>query len=70
MPSDSRAAQARQAHRLSISAQATSQQHREVRDHLIRQMREEDPSLWSYQALADAVGCSPELIAHIIKRKR
>lgn len=41
--------------------------HRTQRDRLIRQLREEDPDRWTYPALAAAVGCSPELVAAIIK---
>ena len=44
--------------------------HREQRDALVRQLRRDDPQRWSYSALARAVGCSPELIAHIVKSER
>ena len=33
----------------------------------MRQLRSDDPQRWTYPALAAAVGCSPELIAHIVK---
>lgn len=67
--SDARAQQAREHHRLSRHTEAEANQHREIRDRLVRELRGADPSVWSYPALAAAVGCSPELIAHIIKRK-
>lgn len=38
-----------------------------MRDRLIRQLRAEDPAAWTYPALANAVGVSPELIAAIVK---
>lgn len=41
--------------------------HRAQRDQLVRQLRAEDPEYWTYPALARAVGCSPELVAYIIK---
>jgi AraC-like DNA-binding protein len=68
--SDPRAAAARQAHRDAAEAGRQAAQQREVRDRLVRQLREEDPVRWSYPALARAVGCSPELIAHIVKADR
>jgi len=40
------------------------------RDQLVRQLRREDPEQWTYVALAQAVGCSPELIAVIVKSGR
>ncbi len=36
---------------------------------LIRELRSDDPAKWTYVALAKAVGCSPELIAAIIKER-
>jgi AraC-like DNA-binding protein len=42
-------------------------QHRRQRDRLILQLRAEDPRRWTYLALARAVGCSPELIAHVVR---
>lgn len=59
--------QAREAHRRAADAERLAEQHRERRDTLIRMLREEDPERWTYPALARAVGCSPELIAAIIK---
>jgi hypothetical protein len=65
--SDARAVQAREAHRLAGDAERLAAQHRSQRDRLVRQLRAEDPARWSYTALAAAVGCSPELIAAIVK---
>ncbi|HEX6443584.1 MAG TPA: hypothetical protein VF053_00735 [Streptosporangiales bacterium] len=65
--SDPRAAQAREAHRLAGLAVDQAAQHRELRDHIVRRLRDEDPQRWTYPVLALAVGCSPELIAAIVK---
>ena len=68
MVSDARAQQAREAHLASLAAVEQGEQHRQRRDALVKMLRSEDPDRWTYPALAKAVGCSPELIAHIIKR--
>lgn len=65
--SDSRAAAAREHHRAAANAGRVADQHREQRDRLIRQLRTDDPRRWTYSALARTVGCSPELIAHIVR---
>jgi AraC-like DNA-binding protein len=65
--SDPRATRAREAHRLAGDASRVANQHREQRDQLIRALRNENPEHWTYTALAAAVGCSPELVAAIIK---
>lgn len=39
------------------------------RDHLIRILRAEDPEEWTYVTLAKVVGCSPELVAHIVRSR-
>jgi len=65
--SDIRAQQAREHHRASAAATEEAERHREVRNELVRALRDSDPSRWSYAALAKAVGCSPELIAAIVK---
>ncbi|MGH3985767.1 MAG: hypothetical protein ACRDTZ_00410 [Pseudonocardiaceae bacterium] len=67
--SDPRAARAREEHRLAGDIGRVAAQHRESRDQLIRQLRTEDPRRWTYPALARAVGCSPELIAAIVKQR-
>jgi AraC-like DNA-binding protein len=69
MPSDIRAQQAREAHRAASLADADAVQHRKTRDRLIKALRAEDPRVWTYEALAGAVGCSPELVAAIIKNR-
>ena len=50
-----------------FSSRVEAARHRELRDRLIRTLRADDPRRWTYPALAAAVGCSPELIAHIVK---
>jgi hypothetical protein len=64
---DSRAALARQYQRDAHKAVEAAMQARAARNHLIRQLRREDPARWTHSALADAVGCSPELIAFVIR---
>lgn len=68
MVSDARAQQAREHHRASLAAMGDAGLHRHQRDSLVRSLRAEDPERWSYSALAKAVGCSPELIAVIVKQ--
>jgi hypothetical protein len=65
--SDIRAQQAREHHRASAAANREAEQHRELRNKLVRELRNSDMEQWTYSALAAAVGCSPELIAAIIK---
>lgn len=67
MVSDIRAQQAREHHRKAASDDRSAAQNRGQRDRLVRALRAEDPRRWTYSALAAAVGCSPELIAHIVK---
>lgn len=67
MTSDIRAQQAREHHQLSVSAAAQSDQHRSQRNALIRALRADDPEVWTYAALAKAIGCSPELIAAVVQ---
>ncbi len=64
---DIRAQQAREHHRSSAGLTDQAARHREQRDALVRQLRADDPARWSYTALAKAVGCSPELIAYIVR---
>lgn len=70
MTSDARASQARQHHRSAAVSEKEAAAHRAARDRLICQLRAEDPARWTYAALAAAVGCSPELVAHVVKAKR
>jgi len=67
--SDIRAQQAREHHRDSIAAGAAAARHRAARNALVRALRADDPDRWTYPALAKAVGCSPELIAAILKNR-
>lgn len=67
MVSDIRAQQAREHHREAAGLTEQAARHREQRDRLVRLLRADDPERWTYPALAAAVGCSPELIAHIIR---
>jgi len=55
---------------MAAEADRVAEQYRAERDRLIHQLRDEDPQRWSYGALAAALGCSRELIAMIVKRKR
>lgn len=64
---DVRAALARDFHVAAARQAELASRDRAARDNLIRQLRREDPGKWTYDALAAAVGCSPELIAHIIR---
>ena len=64
---DIRAQQAREHHREAAADEARAASHREQRDRLVRQLRADDPRQWTYPVLAAAVGCSPELIAYIVK---
>lgn len=68
MASDPRIALARDEHRLSLASADQAGRHRMTRDELVRALRQEDPATWTYGALAQAVGCSRELIAYIVKQ--
>jgi len=65
--SDARAQQAREEHAASLATLDDAARHRARRDDLVRALRRENPGTWTYGTLAKAVGCSPELIAVIIK---
>lgn len=67
MGSDARAALARREHLAVQASESEADQHRVARDELIRALRRDDPGTWTYAALARAVGCSPELIAYVIR---
>ena len=41
-----------------------------ARDERIRRVRRLDPDVWTYPAIAERVGCSTELIKHIILKKK
>lgn len=61
------AALARNAHRKSLERESEAAQHRSLRDGYIRSLRKADPDRWSYGRIAREVGCSPQLVAYIIK---
>lgn len=67
MPSDPRAQQAREAHRLAGLAAREAERHRGTRNRLVRALRQEDPGQWTYPALAAAVGISVEMVAAIVQ---
>jgi len=61
-------AQAKKLHRASISDSDRASQRRAQRDELIVQLRAEDPATWTYARLGNELGCSPELIALIMRK--
>lgn len=65
--SDTHAALARLHHLASLASEQQADQERTLRNAIVRALRAEDPDRWTYGALARAVGCSPELIASIVK---
>ena len=62
-PVDIRAQQAREHHRAAQADEAGAARHRAQRDDVVRRLRAEG---WTYAALAQAVGCSQQMIAVII----
>jgi hypothetical protein len=64
---DIKAQQAREHHARALSLDDEAGREREQRDRLVRSLREDDPKRWTYSAIAKTVGCSPELVAYIIK---
>lgn len=67
--SDRRAARARDEHHLACEAMSVARLHRASRNRLIRALRAEDPVRWTYLELAVTVGCSPELVAAVVKHR-
>jgi AraC-like DNA-binding protein len=67
--SDSQAALARWHHRASQALTLQAEHEREARNAAIRALRVSDPQRWTYSTLARAVGCSPELIAQIVRSR-
>jgi len=65
--SDLRATRARQLHRAVSDLTAQRSTAVAERNAIVLALRAEDPSRWSYAALAAAVGCSRELIANIVQ---
>lgn len=68
--SDIRASAARDFHLRAAESGKKADEYRRRRDRLVRQLRAEDPKLWTYPRLARAVRCSPELIAYIVREVR
>jgi len=61
---DPRAERAREAHHLAASTNRLATLFRDVRNQAIRGLRDEG---WTYGEIARVVGCSPELVAAIVK---
>ena len=68
--SDPLAARAAELHAQALEADALAARYRSERDELIDRLRASEPKRWSYTALAQALGCSRELIAQIVRRRR
>lgn len=67
MSSDGRAQEVRVAHEASLALGERAARQRERRNALMRRLRAEDPERWSYPRPSRAAGCSPELVAAIVK---
>lgn len=67
MSADIRAQQAREHHREAQKLLNAAARRRAQRDSLIRKLRSEDPAFYTHVRLAKIVGCSPELIAHVLR---
>lgn len=68
--SDPLAARAAELHAKALEADAVAARYRAERDEIIDRLRAAEPERWSYTALARALGCSRELIAQIVRRRR
>ena len=66
---DFRAERARDHHERADIAADRAFLHRRRRDEFIRELRAEDPKMWSYAQLAEAVGCSKTLIRQILDQE-
>ncbi len=64
---DYRAEQARRLHLEATGLSARASRLRVMRDTLVCVLRESDPERWTMGALARELGCSKELIAHILR---
>ena len=67
--SNTRLVMAQRAHDLANSSDRQAARYREQRDRAIREIWENERESWTYAKLAARIGCSPELIAHIVKNK-
>ena len=68
--SDPLVARAAELHAKALEADAVAAQYRAERDEIIDRLRADGSGRWSYTALARALGCSRELIAQIVRRRR
>lgn len=68
--SDPLAARAAELHAKALAADAEAARYRAERDEIIDRLRRAEPERWSYTALARVLGCSRELIAQIVRRRR
>lgn len=68
--SDAWAARARELHRKAAEADEVAARYRAERDRLIHRLRADDPTRWSYSAIAASLGCSRELVALVSRRVR
>ena len=68
--SDPLAARAAELHAKALEADAVAARYRAERDEIIDRLRADGSGRWSYTALARALGCSRELIAQIVRRRR
>jgi AraC-like DNA-binding protein len=66
---DAQVAMARESHRLSLESDAEAARHRAQRDKAIRRLRLQDPGKWTMGRLAQEVGVSKQLIAHILRQE-
>lgn len=65
---EQRAVVAAQLHQQAAGLTEQSRQSRVARDAIIRALRASDPKTWTMGNLAAAVGCSKELVAHILRQ--
>jgi AraC-like DNA-binding protein len=62
---DIRIQQAKEHHEVAAALKDHGRRRRELRDQIIRRLREEDPKQWTFGRLAREIGCSKELIVYI-----
>lgn len=58
---------AREHHQRASSMLGMYRHHLQKRDELIRELRASNPREWTYAKISETIGCSPELVAKIIK---
>lgn len=64
---DTPAAQAKQHNDAALAADATAKVNRAQRDIIIRTLRKQEPTVWTYGALSKSVGISVYAVTKIIK---